>query len=114
MKQLPQAPRYLTRAEVNANRIQAAVRRRFTRVQNRAKLQTEVSQQFPFVVYLAPERHLHIDRFAIRQWFVSQLITVYEPSIDNRDKARVMFDDTWRVFRFARETDSVLFEMFWC
>jgi len=73
MKQLPQAPRYLSRGEVAANRIQAAVRRRFTRVQNRAKLQTEVSQQFPFVVYLSPERHLHIDRFAIRQWFVSQL-----------------------------------------
>jgi hypothetical protein len=114
MKQAPQAPRYLSRNEVLANRIAAAKQRRITRIRSRANLQAEVAPQFPFVVNLSPERHHQIDRFAIRQWFVSQLITVYEPSIDNRDKARVMFDDTWRVFRFARETDSVLFEMFWC
>ena len=114
MKQPPQAPRYLSRNEVLANRIAAAKQRRITRIRSRANLQAEVARQFPFVVNLAPERHHTIDRFAIRQWFVSQLITVYEPSIDNRDKARVMFDDTWRVFRFSRETDSVLFELFWC
>lgn len=114
MKQPPQAPRYLTRAEVNANRVAAAKRRQFNRVHLKAKLRAEIAQQFPHRVYLSPDKHFTIDKFAMRRWFITQNIMVYEPSVDNRDKARVMFDDTWREFRFARETDSVLFQLCWC
>jgi hypothetical protein len=114
LKQPPQAPRYLTRAEVNANRVAAAKRRQITRTNFIAQMRYEVLPQFPYKVCLDPSRYMTIDKFAIRQWFKSQGIPVYEPSTDNRDRARVMFDDTWREFRFARESDSVLFQLCWC
>jgi hypothetical protein len=114
VQQPPQAPRRLTKAEINANRIAAAKRRKFTRKYNRAKLQQEMSVKFPYKAVLDPTQYITINKIQIREWFRQQHILVYDPNVNNPDKAGVMWDDSWRNYRFARESDCVMFKMCWC
>jgi|GEM_PF-4552587 hypothetical protein len=105
----PQKARHLTKAEIAANRAKKKMQSKFNRRLMRAQVNSEIAKVWPYKVTLT--NYLSIDKFEMRKWFIEQQMRTYDPKLDNREHAHVMWSDDWKEFRFAREDHCFLFKM---
>ena len=110
MNKGPQKPQYISPAEIAARRQARRIRRRANRRMIKAHVAADVAKIWPYTVKLQSSVRQE-DRSAIRRWMLEQQMRKYDPEIDNREKADVIFDEKWQVFHFAREEHSVLFNL---
>ena len=110
MIQPPQKPQYITPAQIAKKREEQRIRRKANRRLMKRRVSKEIAAIWPYKVVLQ-KSITQDDRFAIRRWMLEQQMRKYDPEVDNREKSDVAFDDTWQVFRFAKEEHSVLFNL---